>query len=380
MTEEALKQHIIYHGVEAVAPQFATSIQVLKGWMRGDSGLPQHVWDSWVRWSSLPPEERTPVAGSPAPMQVSASESPQGPALMGQSSLASRVFADPAIAARIKAETERPPVTLAEAGITLKGREEVAMPIKAEEFVFDEIPVRSNGQIIKGSVAFCCPTDRDFPPVTLESFSVLIRDHQMPIVLKSDTLLVRARNVIAERFLRTKAEWSFWADSDMILPFGNGDWFQDKTKITSLRPEQYGFNAVKRLLGHHQDFVGAVYAARTEGSQMVIQPDLEPRNDADRQLSNLIRKNQAYGLKDVGWLGFGCVLIHRRVFEAIGRTDSDIRSGKAGFFDTPSAKGEDVRFAERAISAGFRPKLDVELVCGHMGRKCFIPEQTKNKE
>jgi hypothetical protein len=381
VTEEQLKAHIIYHGVEAVAPQFATSIQVLKGWMRGDSGLPQHVWDSWVRWSSLPPEERPPVSGSPAPLQIAASDEPQSPALMGQSALASRVFADPQIAARIKAETS--PILRGDAAVMMERPvtgPSLELPSFEEEIPLELHQDKPNGQTIKGAIAFCCATDRDFPPVTFECFSVLMRNHQMPLILKSETMLVRGRNVIAERFLRTKSEWSFWADSDMILPFGNGEWFKDKTKIAALRPEQYGFDAVKRLLGHRQDFVGAVYAARTEGSQMVIQPDLEPRNDADRQLSDLIRKNQAYGLKDVGWLGFGCVLIHRRVFEAIGRTDSDIRSGKAGFFDTQGAKGEDVRFAERAISAGFRPKLDVELVCGHMGRKCFVPEQTKGKK
>jgi hypothetical protein len=384
VTEEDFKRHIIMWGVESAAPQFGTTIAILKGWMRGDSALPRQVWQNWVAWSSVPPEHRTPIIGAAVtpnmPVPGAAQLPDEHPALMKQSSLASRILADPAIAARIKAETERPPpVTLAEAGITLK---EARPAAPAEPVVFEEeIPVvaSSNGQTIKGAIAFCCPTDRDFPPVTMECFSVLIRNHQMPIVLKSDTLLVRGRNLIAERFLRTKAEWSFWADSDMILPMGNAEWFKDKSKITNLRAEQYGFDAVKRLMSHHQDIVGAVYASRTEGSQLVIQPDLEPRNDNDKTLSDLVRKNQAYGLKEVGWLGFGCVLVHRRVFEAVGRTDPEIRSGKAGFFDTPSAKGEDVRFCERAAVAGFKPKLDVELVCGHMGRKCFIPEQTRGK-
>jgi len=377
MTEEALRQHVIMWGVESAAPQFGTSIPVLKGWMRGDNVLPKHVWDSWIAWSSVPPEQRAPIIGAaiqPVPVQDAFGREP---ALMSQSSLASRVLADPAIVARIKAETMK---TLETAEVVMD------RPVTGQSLelpTFDqEIPTTvpaSNGETKRGTIAFCCVTDRDFSPAVLESFSVLIRNHQMPIVLKADTLLIRGRNLVAERFLRTKAEWSFWADSDMILPFGNAEWFKDKTKITNLRPEQYAFDCVKRLLGHHQDFVGAVYAARTESSQMVIQPDLEPRHESDRQLSDLIRKNQAYGLKDVGWIGFGCVLIHRRVFEAVGRTDPEIRDGKASFFDTTSAKGEDVRFSERASTAGFRPKLDVELVCGHVGRKCFIPEHTKGK-
>jgi|SRR5215472_7824835 len=372
MTEEAFKQHIIMWGVESAAPQFGTSIQTLKGWMRGDNMLPRHVWDAWTQWSSAPPENRAPIFGASPQAMMQAGTVPDNgsPGLMTQSSLANRVFADPGIAARIKAETSKEPAI----SPTLTPVEEL---VKFEE----EIPTQqsSNGETQRGTIAFCCVTDRDFSPAVLEAFSVLIRNHQMPIIIKAETLLIRGRNLVAERFLRTKAEWSFWVDSDMLIPFGSPEWFKDKSKISNLRPEQYAFDAVKRLLGHHQDFVGAVYAARTEGSQMVIQPDLEPRHEADRQLSNLIRLNQAYGLKDVGWLGFGCVLIHRRVFEAIGRTDSEIRDGKASFFDTTSAKGEDVRFSERATTAGFRPKLDVELVAGHIGRKCFIPEHTRGK-
>jgi hypothetical protein len=373
MTEEALKAHIILWGIESAAPQFGTTIPILKGWMRGDSGLPNHVWTNWIHWSSMPPEERDPIVGVQAKPRFEQQSFEDKPGLMTQSTLASRVLNDPAIQARIKAETGHEIAP----GEPLKP----AKPPDPEiSFDFEPIPVpSSNGATKTGTIAFCCPTDRDFPPAIFEALSVLVRNHQMPIILKSETLLIRGRNMIVERFLRTRAEWSFWVDSDVLVPFGNAEWFRDKSKITNLRPDQYAFDGVTRLMNHRQDFVGAVYAARTEGSQLVIQPDLEPRNENDKKLANLIRKNEAYGLKEVGWLGFGCVLIHRRVFEAVSRNDPEIRSGKASFFDTQGAKGEDVRFCERATAAGFRPKLDVELVCGHLGRQCFKPEGTKGK-
>lgn len=382
MTEEAFKNHIILWGVEAAAPQFSTSIPILKGWMRGDSGLPQAVWDAWVAYSSLPPADRPPVPGQ----TINPNVIPERGAAtsMVQSSLASKVLSDPAVMARIKAETQKQEIE----PLTQKLKE----PETAPEISFSDIPEKqhvtnvtnvtkgSNGQVRAvqlGTVALCCPTDRDFPPAVFECFSVLLRNHQMPLILKSETLLIRGRNIIVERFLSTKCEWSLWVDSDMLIPFGNAEWFKEKSKISNLRPEQYGFDVLKRLLSHRQDFVGAVYAARTERSQMVIQPDLDPRGQADRELADQIRKNQAYGLKDVAWLGFGCVLIHRRVFEAVSRTDPEIRNGKASFFDTTGSKGEDIRFSERAAAAGFRPKLDPELVCGHLGRQCFKPEDTR---
>jgi hypothetical protein len=371
MTEEALKNHIILWGVESAAPQFGTSITVLKDWMRGDNALPNQVWDAWVRFSSMPPDQRPPIVGQGVgPDRIPENDQP---ALMTKSALASRVLAEPNIAARIKAETTK-------AAAPQPPPERVKAPIEFSPELPPQAPSpKSNGQqkaVALGTVAFCCPTDRDFPPATFECFSVLIRIHRMPLIMKAETLLVRGRNIIAERFLSTKCEWSLWLDSDMIVPFGNPDWFRDKSKITNLRPEQYGFDVLKRLLGHRQDFVGGVYAARTEHSQMIIQPDIDPRTEADRQLADQIRKNQAYGLKDVGWLGFGCVLVHRRVFEAIGRTDPEIRNGKASFFDTQGSKGEDIRFSERAAAAGFRARLDCELFVGHIGRKCFRPQDT----
>ena len=230
---------------------------------------------------------------------------------------------------------------------------------------------------IETSVTVCVPTIRDFTPQVFLGFMMLFRKYELGLELQADTLLIRARNLLANRFLASHAKWALWLDSDMLLPYGDASWFAEKSRLNRLSSQQKGFDVVERLLSHNYPFVGAVYAARTAQSQLVIQPDIDPRYANDRTLAESIRNGQTRGLVGVDWVGFGCALIHRKVFEAVrDRTPRD-RSREVDFFSTEGQKGEDVSFCERAAAAGFKPKLDSELVIGHVGRHCFGPQHTQ---
>jgi hypothetical protein len=183
--------------------------------------------------------------------------------------------------------------------------------------------------------------------------------------------------MVATRFLESHAQWSLWLDSDVMPPVGNPDWFKKKSRTQSLTKAQCGYDIIERLLGHNVPLVGAVYAARTEGAQMVIQPDIDPRHPGDQQKAEQIRKGQLHGLINVDWVGLGCTLIHRRVFESLRAKSANGRQGDVDFFRSEGSKGEDVGFCERAAAAGFKPQLDCDLVVGHLGRKCYLPEGTK---
>jgi len=233
---------------------------------------------------------------------------------------------------------------------------------------------------LKTSVAILMPTIRDIPPAVFFALVVFFRKYELGLEMQTDTLLVRARNMVVRRFLASHAQWAWWLDSDCLPPIGNADWFRKKSRSDALTQQQCGLDALDRLLSHNYPMVGAVYAARTAGAQMIIQPDIDPRSRSDQETADKIRKGQLHGLINVEWLGLGCTLIHRRVFEGIAKYSAqnpDGRKGELEFFHTEGSKGEDVGFCERAALAGFKPKLDCDLVVGHLGRHCFLPEHTR---
>jgi len=401
LDEENFQQYIIAAGVELAAPTYGTSVLALKSWMRGETECPPEALARWIAAPRQPPGKGELEAHIAAMSPLG----PPAPAPMQVSALSARVLADPAIQARLKAdraspaaepESPGPERSLGELfGLSPQPVQEPREPEnevvvhpepatngEGPAFVIDEAAGRYSiyPARIKTSVSVLMPTIRDIPPAIYFGHIVFFRKYELGLEMQTDTLLVRARNLVARRFLASKAQWSWWLDSDILPPVGNADWFKKKTRTETLGATQSGYDALERLLSHNYPIVGAVYAARTAHAQMIIQPDIDPRSRDDPITADKIRKGQLHGLINVEWLGLGCTLIHRRVFEAIAKQsapDPDRRAGELDFFHTEGSKGEDVGFCERATLAGFKPKLDCDLVVGHLGRHCFLPEHTR---
>src|SRR5215475_8430602 len=169
--------------------------------------------------------------------------------------------------------------------------------------------------------------------------------------LVGNTLLQTARNELATRFLRSSAQWSFWLDSDVFIPYGNTATFLGYTGAKKIPPQFASHNALVRLLSHKQPLVGGVYASRTKRSVLVVQPELEPRNPNDTRVCASLREGKsAGGLQPVEWLAAGFMLVHRSVFEKIMADQPiDIPANNFyPFFTQRGLKGEDVAFCERA--------------------------------
>lgn len=134
------------------------------------------------------------------------------------------------------------------------------------------------------------------------------------------------RNALIESFLAVPSqEWICLIDSDMT-------------------PEPA---TVVRLLAHNVDVVGALCFGRAEPFHACFHP--LPDSDAIY--------NDATGLHEVDSVGTGCMLVRRKVIEAMQYPH---------FEHTVPGTGEDVLFCRKARQLGFKVYLDFDLCVGHM--------------
>lgn len=168
-----------------------------------------------------------------------------------------------------------------------------------------------------------------------------------------------ARNYLVEKFLASNCEWSFWVDSDMILPSGPGhaNWFIKATGATMIPRRFAEIHAIDQLKSRGHTLIGGVYSPRQMGKRPLIASH-EPVSTA----------GPSDKVEPVNWLATGCMLVHRSVYEDIG---------KGGWFDLDrklTKGGEDIAFCIRAKQAGHQPMLDLSVFCGHVGPFVFLPE------
>jgi hypothetical protein len=206
------------------------------------------------------------------------------------------------------------------------------------------------------------------------------KQYDVGFELVGNTLLASARNELADRFLKSKAEWSFWLDSDVFIPFGNAAAYNAYSGTTKGK-DFAKYSTLDRLLSHNLPFVGGVYPGRFKGAPLTIQPDLAPRNSTDRRVCEDLRLGQsAGGIYAVDWLAAGLMLVHRRVFERIMKAKPwkpPFPSAFYPFFINSGPKGEDVYFCELARSVGIQPHLDTDVRAGHIGLGIWTCEDSE---
>jgi hypothetical protein len=232
----------------------------------------------------------------------------------------------------------------------------------------------------KTSVMVCAPVlERPTLPF-LWNCIYLAKKYELGFSIQADTMIARSRNMLADRFLKSNAEWSLWIDGDMACPIANKDWFKWITGSEQVPDIVANYDVLTRLQMHGKPIVGGVYASRKYHGRLVIQPDVRPRSEEDRTLANEIRRGTASGLKEVNWIGFGCALVHRRVFLEIQQRFPELAPEHEfapwRFFQPAGDEGEDEAFCERVRACGVPIWLDTQLVCAHIGNFAFLPEHT----
>lgn len=193
-----------------------------------------------------------------------------------------------------------------------------------------------------------------------------------------------ARNKLVQSFLSTEAEWSFWLDSDTVCPIGDPGAFYHRFGANPkfIKPEFLEVQGLERLASRQKTLIGGVVADRHPGNRLIIQPDLNPHGDEDR---DLVKKLKKEGPQDkviqVPYAGTGCLLVHRNVYVEIMKKFPERGPLTAGepfnFFGGGTgvdAQGEDIAFCKLAYESGHPAWLDLSVWCAHVGTHPFFPQ------
>lgn len=144
------------------------------------------------------------------------------------------------------------------------------------------------------------------------------------------SVIAEQRLALARMALMDGADWTVWFDADMHFPK----------------------DTIPRLLEHRKPIVAANYPTRR-------MPAIEPTAFVDDETQDRVYTlKESTGLQSCAAVGFGCIAVHRSVYEAI----------ELPWFATPWNQddlkfecGEDVYFCRKARAAGFEILLDHDL-------------------
>lgn len=252
-------------------------------------------------------------------------------------------------------------------------------------------------------------------PLTMFCVSRIVDTRRCAMTLNhGDAFVAHTRNSIADALLKSNLEWLLTIDDDMILPAGSAEVFRMYTGWKDYPDPFASFNALDRLMSHQKSLVGALYFGR----QSTNSPPVYNEGMANRPEADYARKGPYDKVKQTRWVGTGCLLVHRTVFEDIEKRFPKLARGADGkggnwFTSTeaslrqevekirdelqsnltpegtfkaasglnhavalanaenPLGCGEDVAFGLRAAAAGHVSYVDMGLRCGHLGTFCY---------
>jgi hypothetical protein len=169
------------------------------------------------------------------------------------------------------------------------------------------------------------------------------------------TLIHTARNILANGFLQTECEWAFWMDSDMIL--------EPRTiplmlKYAKQLDAKMLTGIYYKRLGQHHPVLWRKTLKSADGKLV--------RTTASRYAHMTVFPGGVGGPPfKVDVSGFGCVLMHRSVLDALKKPYF-----RFDFFEEDGQQleaSEDFYFFVNAKEAGFDLWAIPELKCGHVG-------------
>ena len=164
----------------------------------------------------------------------------------------------------------------------------------------------------------------------------------------------QARNEIVKHSLNKGFDYTFFVDSDMLLP----DF------------------ALQKLLELNVPIASGWYIKKVPGTCI---PQLFDRDNTGNIIPiNKLPKDKCI---EVHGIGFGCVLINNKVFKNMNTNCWFTYM----YYPNGDKVSEDINFCIEAESKGYKIIVDTSIVCGHIGQAMFVPsidifeeEQHKN--
>lgn len=271
-------------------------------------------------------------------------------------------------------------------------------------------------------VAILLPFYKSTTPQTTFSLLKLLDRQKMTVMQRSgDAFIVHTRNSLANAFVKSGIEWSYWCDDDMVMPCGDAEWFNRETGF-NFPPQFAGVHTLNRLMSHNKTLVGGLYFGRNaKGDPMYNEGIIDPIEKA------FARSAPHDVIKPTAWVATGAMLVHRQVYLDIqkrfpslapqtatdgwhyfSRSETELarasqlalsvledqnappeaRLAKVkelletardrGTKSRSLSEGEDVTFCKRAAQAGHQPYVDFGTVCGHIGTCVYGPKPRSN--
>ena len=182
-----------------------------------------------------------------------------------------------------------------------------------------------------------------------------------------DSMVYHSRNRLAEKFLQTDAKYLLMMDDDIIPCIGRPAWMRSTVQSAQNVPDlPLQRHIVHRLLNSGKTLIGGAYFGRQEGGNLMC---------SDQTLA-LSAKRYDDTLAPVNWIGTGCLLIHRSVFEDIKKKYPELATANPDapfdyFLPMTGHIGEDVAFCHRAKESGHMPHIDLGTPVFHVGYKVY---------
>lgn len=168
------------------------------------------------------------------------------------------------------------------------------------------------------------------------------------IFVHGDPWICRVRSVLAQLFLETDAEWSFWVDQDVVFTREQAMWF------------------VRKCIDANVDMACGMYPKKEFGGGFACGLAAQPGK-------TMLFGDPQSEMVPCNLLPMGFTVVHRRVFEGTPAEDfmtDHQKKAKGWFFHLVRGgvfRGEDQSFQYRAMDAGFTAWVDPGTLVNHVG-------------